>query len=120
MKRNFRKSIKKDIQEIDKIISSQEDGKELYETLVAKYCSYDKDFSIGLPPRTVEIPGRPIPSHKKNLLAVKNKLELFLLNNEESRFYKKEGFWPGVIAGVLSSLIASGIWALIDYVIKQW
>ena len=79
MKRNFRKSIKKDIQEIDKIISSQEDGKELYETLVAKYCSYDKDFSIGLPPRTVEIPGRPIPSHKKNLLAVKNKLELFLL-----------------------------------------
>lgn len=120
MKRKLRNSIKNDIKEIDKIINSKENGKDLYENLVAKYCSYDKDFSIGLPPRTVEIPGRPTPSHKNNLLAVKNKLELFLLNNEDSRFYKKEGFWTGVIAGILSSLIASGIWALIDYLIKQW
>jgi hypothetical protein len=52
------------------------------------------------------------------LLAVKGKLELLLATDAETRFYKKEGFLPGFFTGILSSLIASGIWALITYLIK--
>ena len=114
-----KKDIKKDIEEINQAIQSKENGKTVYNYLVSKYCTFDPDFKNGLPYLPVEVIGYA-PNYTDNLLAVRGKLESLLISNGDSRFYKKEGFWPGFLLGILSSLVASGIWALIDYLIKQW
>lgn len=112
-----KKDILKDIEKIDKTIPNKEDGKSLYNYLVSKYSTYDSNFREGLPYLPVEVIGYP-PNYTDNLLAVKGKLESLLITKGDSRFYKKEGFFPGFIIGILSSLTASGIWALIDFLLK--
>lgn len=37
---------------------------------------------------------------------------------KKTRFYQKEGFWPGVLSGVIASLISSGIIWLITVLFK--
>lgn len=110
--------IKKDIDLINHTIECAEGGKRLYDTLVAKYTAYDENFSDGLPCLPAIIPGSKMPTYENNLSAVKGKLEAILTNNESIRFYHKEGFWPGVISGVLSSVRASGIIAGIKFFSK--
>lgn len=114
--RNFKREIKKDIQRIDEIRSNNLNGKCLYEELVAKYSSFDNNFTEGLPPRTVETIN-VIPNHHNNLVAIKGKLEFFL-NNSKSRLSKKCVFWSA-LATILTSVIASGIWYLIQNMIEN-
>ena len=81
MNRALKKAIKADIKRIDQTIASQENGKVLYESLVAKYSCHE-GFMDGLPPRTVEVLGVPTPNHHTNLLAIKGKLEMLLVNKK--------------------------------------
>ena len=118
MKSSLKRSIKQDIKKIDQILQSDESGKALYNYLVSKYCSFDVDFQKGLPCLPIEVLGAKPPKYSNNLLAVKGKLEILLVTNAETRFYKKEGFVSGVITGVVSSLAASGILALIKILIN--
>ena len=118
MTHKLRKEIKRDIKRIDDVVESGEGGKLLYETLVAKYSSYDSQFTDGLPCLPVIVLGKELPKYKNNLVAVKGKLQLLLTTNCETRFYKKEGFVSGVLTGVISSVIASGICALVSYLIN--
>lgn len=115
--RKFKREIKKDIQRIDEIRSNNLNGKCLYEELVAKYSSFDNNFTEGLPPRTVETIN-VIPNHHNNLVAIKGKLEFFLNNNSKSRLGKKCVFLSA-LATILTSVIASGIWYLIQNMIEN-
>ena len=115
--RKFKREIKKDIQRIDEIRSNNLNGKCLYEELVAKYSSFDNNFTEGLPPRTVE-KINVIHNHHNNLVAIKGKLEFFLNNNSKSRVSKKCVFWSA-LATILTSVIASGIWYLIQNMIEN-
>lgn len=36
-------------------------------------------------------------------------------NNISISFYKKKSYWGGVISGILVSVIATGIWYLIEH-----
>lgn len=115
MKTSIKKEIKKDLVRIQQKIDSGESGKDLYIELVAKYTSYDSDFGKGLPCLPVETIGGTLPSYKSNLLAVHGKIKVLLLSADSTRFYKKEGFWIGVLTSVLTALITS----LIIFLIKQ-
>ena len=118
MKKSFKKMLKADIEQIDTMLASSDSGKQLCYALVSKYSSYDEKFHAGLPCLPAEVIGSTAPSYKTNLLAVKGKLETILYNNESTRFYHKEGFWPGFFSGLSSSLVASGIITGLTYLVR--